>query len=284
MVCLKSIFDAVKRLNMTDQTNHLPIDSEQIPWSHRLTIIRACDLDLSKPQVVQKVCDVFNIQPDHVDALQNMEASGDWTIDPEFDTSPYVHHFAGANDLPALAIPSAEAVAQPTPSQQPAVARPSAKPAMKKDPTAQPPASASRTPRAPKKRGRKGSKIQKAFQAVPAEPTDAEAFAKKHQVSMAVLRQSKRFDKDGVGAVRVKQNDDKVLMIWREMPEADTEATPTATAVAGEGTTTETTPTTTQTVVAGEAQAEAPAPETAPATAETSGSGDEAGSAENAVA
>lgn len=67
-----------------------------------------------------------------------------------------------------------------------------------------------------KKRGRKGNKIQKAFLAVPVEPVSAEKFAKDNNVALSVLRQSKRFDKTGLGPVNVRMNrETKVLMIWR---------------------------------------------------------------------
>jgi hypothetical protein len=71
---------------------------------------------------------------------------------------------------------------------------------------------------AAKKRGRKGQKIHEAFAAIPVSPTPAEAFAAAHKVSMPVLRQSKRFDRTGLGIVNVKKNrDSKVLMIWRNV-------------------------------------------------------------------
>jgi hypothetical protein len=79
-----------------------------------------------------------------------------------------------------------------------------------------PPQSASRRIRTPKKRGRKGTKIVEAFQAIPAKPTPAERFAAEHNVSVAVLRQSKRFDSEGSAPVHVKRDKDSgLLMIWR---------------------------------------------------------------------
>lgn len=68
------------------------------------------------------------------------------------------------------------------------------------------------------KRGRKGNNIATAFTSVPFTPVKAEAFAMKYKVSMAVLRQSKRFDTAGLpGAVRVKKDKDSgELMVWRE--------------------------------------------------------------------
>ena len=70
----------------------------------------------------------------------------------------------------------------------------------------------------PKKRGRKGTKIQEAFKSIPAAPVPVEDFAKQYGVSIPVLRQSKRFDTSpDLGEVRVKvAKDTGKLMIWRE--------------------------------------------------------------------
>jgi len=69
------------------------------------------------------------------------------------------------------------------------------------------------------KRGRKGNNIVTAFANVPPTPTNAEKFAEEYKVSMAVLRQSKRFDTAGLsGAIRVKKDKESgKLMIWREL-------------------------------------------------------------------
>lgn len=71
------------------------------------------------------------------------------------------------------------------------------------------------------RRGRKGDKIAKAFQAVPSTPTPIQTFAKQHNISVPVLRQSKRFDLNTeLGNVRVKMNKESgILEIWREKVE-----------------------------------------------------------------
>lgn len=81
------------------------------------------------------------------------------------------------------------------------------------------PETATKVVREAKKRGRKGDKILKAFTSIPATPVAAEEFAKSHGVSIAVLRQSKRFDTTKTsGTVRVKKDKGtKTLMIWREV-------------------------------------------------------------------
>ena len=67
----------------------------------------------------------------------------------------------------------------------------------------------------PKKRGRKGTKINEAFAAIGVDPIDAEEFATTRNVSLNVLRQAKRFDRTGLGRVRVKKIDG-TLMVYRE--------------------------------------------------------------------
>lgn len=67
----------------------------------------------------------------------------------------------------------------------------------------------------PKKRGRKGTKINEAFAAIGTEPVDAEEFAAEHNVSLNVLRQAKRFDKTGLPRVRVKKLEGR-LRVFRE--------------------------------------------------------------------
>lgn len=68
---------------------------------------------------------------------------------------------------------------------------------------------------APKKRGRKGTKINEAFAAIGSDPINAEEFATERDVSLNVLRQAKRFDRTGLGKVRVKKIDG-TLMVFRE--------------------------------------------------------------------
>lgn len=67
----------------------------------------------------------------------------------------------------------------------------------------------------PKKRGRKGSKINQAFSAIGTDPIPAEEFAESQNVSLNVLRQAKRFDRTGLGRVRVKKIEG-TLMVFRE--------------------------------------------------------------------
>jgi len=75
--------------------------------------------------------------------------------------------------------------------------------------------------KAPQKRGRKGDKITKALMSVNATPQAVDEFMKTHGISLAVLRQAKRFAAkiEGFeGEVKVKQDKaTKKLMIWRQV-------------------------------------------------------------------
>lgn len=84
-----------------------------------------------------------------------------------------------------------------------------------KMPGREPAESSTRVEVAPKKRGRKGSKINEAFAAIGTDPISAEEFADTRNVSLNVLRQAKRFDRTGLGRVRVKKIDG-TLMVFRE--------------------------------------------------------------------
>lgn len=65
-------------------------------------------------------------------------------------------------------------------------------------------------------RGRRSNNVDLAFKAIPATPVDVEKFAAKHNVSVVVLRQHKRFDKyDGTVFVR-KNKETGITEVWRE--------------------------------------------------------------------
>lgn len=79
-------------------------------------------------------------------------------------------------------------------------------------------------PKVPQKRGRKGDKIANALMAVTDTPVPVDTFVQQYGVSVAVLRQSKRFLENmpadivaKIGRIQVKQDkSSKTLMIWRE--------------------------------------------------------------------
>ncbi len=82
-------------------------------------------------------------------------------------------------------------------------------------PGREPAETSTRVEATPKKRGRKGTKINEAFAAIGTDHIPAEQFATDRNVSLNVLRQAKRFDKTGLARVRVKKVDG-TLMVYRE--------------------------------------------------------------------
>lgn len=82
--------------------------------------------------------------------------------------------------------------------------------------------SASKIIRPPKKRGKKGDKIVKAFESIGTTPVEVQTVMDTYKVSLAVLRQSKRFDPTNLGTVHVKQDKEtSKLVIWRDEPKTE---------------------------------------------------------------
>lgn len=83
------------------------------------------------------------------------------------------------------------------------------------------PESATKPTATAKKRGRQSNKIANAFAGLTSTPVNIDEYAKSHGVSVAVLRQAKRFDKStGTGSVHVKKDKETgSLMIWRSSSE-----------------------------------------------------------------
>ena len=69
--------------------------------------------------------------------------------------------------------------------------------------------------------GAKPSKITKAFDAITTTPQSVDSLIESYDVSLAVLRQSKRFDKNNAGRIHIRK--DKAtgtLMVWRVLDES----------------------------------------------------------------
>lgn len=76
-----------------------------------------------------------------------------------------------------------------------------------------------------KQKVRRTNNIDLAFKNIPTDPTPVEVYAEQHRVSVAVLRQHKRFDKFQTGVVYVKKNKETgVVEIWREIAQPTSEA------------------------------------------------------------
>ena len=167
--------------------------STSLSWSDRLALIKAY-----KPSD-ETICRALNVTPDELNTAREMEANGHFVATKDLDVAAYNTLFQEDSiTIPKSSTGGSESISTPTSSQ--------------------PPATATKIISVPKKRGRKGDNILRAFSAIPETPTGAIPFATQHSVSLAVLRQAKRFDKTSdVGTVRVKKDKaTKELMIWRE--------------------------------------------------------------------
>lgn len=68
-----------------------------------------------------------------------------------------------------------------------------------------------------KPKGARPSKITQAFEAITDQPQKVSEIVEKYGVSLAVLRQSKRFDKGNVGQIHIrKDKETNELMVWRD--------------------------------------------------------------------
>lgn len=170
--------------------------SKIISWSDRFALI-----DHYTPADTA-ICAAFNLTQAELDTARNLRAQGTFVANANLDVSKFSSMFDA---------PTAPAV-QPTPTKT-ANATVHARPE-----------SATKQPKVPQKRGRKGNKITTALQAVPTTPMPVEMFIQQHGVSLAVLRQAKRFvealpatEASTIGTVHVRQDRaTKQLMIWKD--------------------------------------------------------------------
>lgn len=176
--------------------------SKRLQWGERLALMDHFGVG------DEEACEVFGIEQEELEAARSMQAvSNAFPVRDDLDVASYKNLFSGA-DVTAAKKPIATAKA----STKPTATKSSTTTSIRKPQTA-----TKKTP-IKKKRGRNGDKIVNAFRAIPHDkPTDAEKFATTHSVSIAVLRQSKRFDTVGGGVVHVKKDKaTKTLMIWRD--------------------------------------------------------------------
>lgn len=166
--------------------------NKSLSWNDRLALI-----NYYKP-TDEQACNAFEVSKDELNTARQLASAG--TFNPsksDIDVGAYTNLFTSS--------PNVVSVKRPTDDQPTATKI-----------TREKPETASRVAREPKKRGRKTDKIAKAFLAIPENAVPLETFAKSHNVSVAVLRQSKRFDTVGVGTVFIrKDKESKQLKIWR---------------------------------------------------------------------
>lgn len=167
---------------------------KSLTWNDRLALI-----DHFNP-TDEKICHAFDVTPVELSTARRMRSAGTLLPTKNIDMSSYSMLFTNERSAP------------PTKSTPTSIKK------QNYVNNVQQPETATKRTKVPKKRGRKGNNIAGAFVAIPETPTNAVEFAKEHSVSIAVLRQSKRFDKSPeLGSVRVKKDKSSGdLMIWRE--------------------------------------------------------------------
>jgi hypothetical protein len=146
---------------------------------------------------------VFGLTQDELDTARTLRNAGTFAASKNLNTKQYAHVFSSTQPKGTLTmdtpkIPTATTHAKPETASKPV--------------------------KAPKKRGRKGDKIFKALAAVSTTPSSVDTFIAQHDVSLAVLRQAKRFvasldaaQAQTIGKINVRQDKTtKKLMIWRE--------------------------------------------------------------------
>ena len=177
--------------------------SKRLQWGERLALMDHYGVG------DEEACEVFGIEQEELEAARDMQTvSKAFPVRDDLDVESYRNLFSGNTVTAAKKPTTAKSITSKTTSTK----KSSTTTTIRKPETA-----TKKTP-IKKKRGRNGDKIVNAFRAIPHDqPTDAEKFAKTHHVSIAVLRQSKRFDKVGGGIVHVKKDKaTKTLMIWRD--------------------------------------------------------------------
>jgi hypothetical protein len=163
----------------------------------------------------EQIYAAFNVDSNELNTARSLLAQGTFIANPQIDVAKFSDIFAA---------PTASAATVATTATKPAVK--ATKPAGKKSGATvhAKPESATKKAKVPQKRGRKGDKIQRALQAVTTTPVSVDSFIKQYGVSLAVLRQSKRFLEKmdttvskKIGKINVRQDkSSKQLMIWRE--------------------------------------------------------------------
>ena len=174
--------------------------SKSLSWCDRFALI-----DHYQPSD-DDIISIMGVTKDQLDTARELRATGTIVATPNLDVDSYGKMFGAtvpAVSKPATTKSSATSVTKPVPAT-----------------TGGAPQTASPAPRVPKKRGRKGTNISNAFSNIPTTAVSAEQFASDNNVSLAVLRQSRRFDTcPQNGTVHVKKDKQtKTLMIWRDAP------------------------------------------------------------------
>lgn len=180
-----------------------------LSWADRFALI-----EHFKP-TEEQICNAFGITGDELAVANSMRAAGTFKASTTLDVAKYASVFT-ADGGPSVATVAPTATAG------------TGKNKVSGATTFARPESASKKAKVPQKRGRKGDKIAVALASVPTTQVPVETFMQQHGVSLAVLRQSKRFlskmpaeQAAQIGKICVRQDKgSKQLMIWREVASA----------------------------------------------------------------
>lgn len=174
----------------------------QLSWSDRFSIIAAAKVEL--PEITEEdILKVFCVDKDEYTMANECLADGTFKPNERIDAAFYIPYFRGEQPI----FPEADPRIRTLPESVSKATTPEERLQFASKPQ--------------KKSGRSGNNIQRAFNAIPTEAVPVEEFAAKHRVSLAVLRQYKRFDKTGRGQVNVRKNKETgVIMIWRSAEDA----------------------------------------------------------------
>lgn len=172
-----------------------------LSWPERFALI-----DHYAPSDTQ-ICTTFGLSEDELMTARQLRAAGTFAASNSLNVSEIGNVFTMPPPSPTTAAPSTKVHR----GGATAYARPE---------------TASKRVREPQKRGRKGNKIATALAAVPTTQTPVDVFTQQHDVSVAVLRQSKRFIERlpvevqrQIGRINVRQDPTtRKLMIWRDQP------------------------------------------------------------------
>lgn len=168
------------------------MNKHALSWSDRIAL-----MNHFKPSDDQ-ACAAFGMTMGELNAARQMQSAGMFSTKVNIDLEKYPSFFDVATAIAATTADMLKAK----------------------------PETATKRIKPPQKRGRKGTKIEEALRAVPTTRVLVEQFAEEHGISLAVLRQSKRFmskldpsQAKEIGTINVrKDKTTKALMIWREPP------------------------------------------------------------------
>ena len=164
----------------------------QLSWADRFGIVSAMEVKPSDADI----CRVFKVTPDELVTAQQLFADGIIKVNPRINHQFYELFFKGETPEFPKTVQRTRSLPLPPDNEERRLF-----------------ASQNKTVRP---RGRKSNNIDLAFKAIPTSPVDVEKFAEKNHVSVAVLRQHKRFDKYP-GTVFVRKNKDTgVTEVWRD--------------------------------------------------------------------